>query len=78
MWGLPSGRMDAGVVYDHLNGKSIVDIHEEGVGIVIVQTTQVHLGNTLYEGSVVPILTASKEVNSQHIDMGLPAHLIAS
>ncbi len=72
----PGVSMDAGMVYDHLNGQSIVDIHEEGVGIVTVQSTQVHRGNALYEGSVITILTAKRWLLTQH--MVLSTHLTAS
>ncbi len=74
--GSPSVRMDAGMVYDHLNGQSIVDIHEKGVGIVTVQSTQVHRGNALYEASVITILTAKRWLLTQH--MVLSTHLTAS
>ncbi len=68
--GSPSVRMDAGMV----NGQSIVDI--EGVGIVTVQSTQVHRGNALYEGSVITILIAKTWLLTQH--MVLSTHLTAS
>ncbi len=45
------------MVNDHLDGKSIVDIHEEGISHVFIKTGYVHFSYAINKSSVVGIFT---------------------
>ena len=45
------------MVYDHLDGQGVVDVHEEGVHSDVIKGADIHYANGINEGSVIPILT---------------------
>lgn len=56
---LPYHWFVAGVVNDHLDGQCIVDIDEEGVGLIAIKPSSIHLGQSTNEGGEVCIFAAS-------------------
>ena len=52
------------MVYDHLDGQGVVDVHEEGVHSDVIKGADIHFANGINEGSVILILTENTAMES--------------
>ena len=55
------------MVYDHFYGQSIVDIHEEGIEMVVIQFIDIHHCNGTDEGTEVAVLAEKKKMYTNNI-----------
>ena len=64
---LPNHWFVARVVNDHLDGQSIVNIDEEGVGLIAIKPRGIHLGQSTNECREIHIFAADMCINKDSI-----------